>query len=320
MIAVTGANGFIGKNLCAEIKKRGLGAVAIVRTNQAARGLMEEGIECRVAGSIEEIDSEKRLFDGFSTVVHCAGDARDYPKLSDAQKTAIWKINVDGTLNMANIARNQGVKRFVFLSSVKVHGDAKLLRNTLSEESAIEPRGIYGKAKHAAEELLADLAIKDNFEIIIVRIPQLYGCGCGGLLGRVQRLVELQVPFPICHNEGLRSMIGVNNLAAFLIRCCDLNVKMEAACTCFFISDCTDMRIEDFVARLCEARCCRDFSFPMNRRMAQFGLAVIGRTELFERVFGNLKIDTSKARRVLGWYPEYSFEQQTSDIKFRKKK
>jgi nucleoside-diphosphate-sugar epimerase len=285
-VLVTGGRGFVGTELCPYLAGRGWD----VRSEPLR--LMTDPAKWQAS-----LRSTR-------CVVHLAALAHQMRPGSDTE-TAYNRINVEGSRFVAEQAAKAGVRRFVFLSSIKVNGDGGLLPYRATD--APDPRDPYGRSKLAAEQVIREACARSNMEWVIVRPPLVYGPGVKANFRRLLRLVDLGIPLPLGSIENRRSLVGLTNLGSFIETCM---IHPQAAGQVWLIADDECVSTPELLRRLSQHMTRRSllFSFPpiWLRRLAA---ALHVRAE-FERLCGSLQVDASPARLQLGWYPTSSLDSE----------
>jgi nucleoside-diphosphate-sugar epimerase len=204
------------------------------------------------------------------------------------------RVNLDGTISLASQAAAAGVRRFVYVSSAKVNGEAGIY----SEDDPPAPEDAYSISKHEAEVGLRQIASASKMEAVIIRPPLVYGPGVRANFQQLMRAVAFGIPLPLGAVHNLRSLIGVDNLVDFMLTCLE---HPAAAGETFLVSDGEDLSTTDLVRRIARAmdRSPRLVPVPASALMA--AAAVIGRGNAARRVLGTLRLDITKARQRLGW-------------------
>ena len=280
---MTGASGFIGKNLC--------------------RLLIEKGIEvygaCRSPGTIEGVkyikfdllDRSALNLSGFSCVIHLAALLPSTPSRDDD----VFKANYEATLDLAKRSSESGVSRFVFVSSIGVHGVSS--GTVITEESKIKPCNTYTKSKAYAENSLLEPQFKSDLEIVIVRLPMVYSFQTTGNLLLLSSLVSKVPMLPLGGANNRRSFISLKSVSAFLELCVS---KSSLASKVYVLADEDPVSTRDLVLLLASNKGVNVLLFSAPKFLIQFGLAIIGRSQLYKQLFESLEIDSSKARSE-GW-------------------
>jgi nucleoside-diphosphate-sugar epimerase len=301
-ICVTGAGGFVGKVLCRKLVQNGHDVCVALHHGEEWTKLREEvpGVKrCLVIGDLGKSPSVSKGLEGVEVIVHLA--ARVHRMREDIADPLgeYRRTNVDGTMQLAQAAVAQGVRRLVFLSTVKVNGEASS-GMPFTEEDKANPRDPYAISKWEAEEGLRRLALNDGLEVVIVRPPLVYGPGVKANFLRLMQLVARQVPLPLPNPGKRRSLIGVENLADFIVRCVS---HPDAANQMFFVSDGEDISMRDLVVRLAGFLGCSPRVITVPELILRLGGRLAGRGNVIERLTGELVISSEKARQRLGWQP-----------------
>jgi nucleoside-diphosphate-sugar epimerase len=289
-VLVTGASGFIGLPLCALLARAGIEVVAGVRRESAGLAQIGGGAVCRVPiGDIETAPDWSRALAGADSVVHLAARVHVLGTVPDP--AAFHRVNVEGTMRLAEAAARAGVRRLVFISSVKAEGDGG------------DP---YSHSKAEAERRLDEASKRLGLECVIVRPPLVYGPRVRANFLRLMRLVDSGVPLPLANVANRRSLVFVGNLADALRACV---THPDAPGRTFAVSDGEDVSTPDLVRRIAHAleRPVRLFPFPL--ALLRITAAVAGQSKAIDRLTGDLTVDSSPIRSVLGWRPPHSLEQ-----------
>lgn len=246
------------------------------------------------------------VLDGVNAVVHLA--ARVHVMLDNAADplSAFRAVNVDGTLNLARQAAAAGVKRFVFVSSVKVNGEFTLTEQAFTESDMPNPQDPYGLSKHEAELGLRVLGAQTGMEIVIIRPPLVYGPGVKANFASLMRAVQRGWLLPLGAVPNQRSLVGLDNLVDFIVTCISHPL---AANQTFLVSDGHDLSTTELVQGLARAANVPARLLAVPVWALQAGASLLGKGEAVQRLCGNLQVDISKARSLLGWVPPISVEE-----------
>jgi nucleoside-diphosphate-sugar epimerase len=301
-VLFTGANGFVGDALCCELQARGFAIRAAVRSGS----LQVENAEMAAVGAIDgETDWSEALSD-VEVVIHLA--ARVHVMHDDAADPleAFRKVNVAGTEHLARTAAAKGVKRLVYVSSIKVNGDATSDGEKFTEVQAPSLQDPYGISKYEAEQVLRRVAEETGLEVVIVRPPLVYGAGVKGNFVQMLKVLAKGIPLPLASVHNLRSLIYVGNLVDALILCA---THTAAAGQVYLVSDGEDVSTPDLLRRLGAEmkQPARLFSCPLP--MLKLVGTLIGKSAQVERLLGSLQVDSGKIRRELNWIPPYTMQQ-----------
>jgi len=299
-ILVTGANGFIGRALCSHLVFLGHEVLPVVRK---ASGMKNEFI-------IVDGESLHSILQGCDAVVHLAGLSHAMKK-NGYNSTDLFKlVNVDKTLDLAQQAVAAGVRRFIFMSTVKVNGEYTNSGHSFNSISMHDPQDLYSKSKLEAEQGLNLVSEKNNLEVTIIRPPMVYGPGVKGNFHALMRVINWGIPLPLAKIDNLRSMLAIDNLVNFISLCADIPASPNAKNQVFLVSDCHPISTPELLCKISEAYGLKIklFSFPLCL-LRIFGLC-LGKLSLIERLTGSLVVDDSKTFKMLGWKPVVSMDEQ----------
>lgn len=297
-ILITGATGFVGTPLVIRLRQEGC-AIRVAGRHEAA--------DIRVPA----IDGDTRwqgCLEGITTVIHLAAHVHVMsPRPEDAQ--AFHRVNVLGTQNLAEAAAEAGVSRFVFLSTVKVHGEFTT-GNPWTEESPIDPHDEYARSKANAEQILRGISAATNMEMVIVRPPLVYGPGVKANFLALMKAVQRGLPLPLGGMHNRRSMIYIGNLVDLLTHCVR---HPHAGNKAFLVSDGADMTLPELVTALAAEmqKAPRLFSFP--QWMLRVAATLTGRNAVLDRLTASLQIDSSSVRKELRWTPPFAVQEGLRD-------
>jgi nucleoside-diphosphate-sugar epimerase len=291
-VLVTGANGFVGSALSRRLSGDSRFTVrGAVRPRAAS---VPPGIELVTVGDLAPETDWRAALTGQSAVIHLASRVHVMKDSATDPLAEYRRTNVDGTRALALQAAAAGVRRFLFVSSLKVHGE----EGRFSEADAPAPIDPYGVSKHEAERALRDLAARTGMEVVIVRPPLVYGPGAKANFAALMRTIARGIPLPLGAVRNRRSLVAIDNLLDFLTVCL---VHPAAGGETFLVSDGEDLSTPDLVRRLGRAmgRPARIFSLPPS--LLASGAALVGRRAAAARLLGSLSVDVTKARDRLGW-------------------
>lgn len=300
-ILVTGAGGFVGRALCAALQQEKLTGVAALRRAPGGTGLAEE---IAVGDFGPDTDWQASLQD-VACVVHLAARTHVLDDRSPDPLAEYRRINVAATSNLARQAARAGVRRFVFLSSVKVNGESTASR-PYSEHDDPRPEDAYGLSKREAEDALRAIGNETGMEIVILRPPLVYGPGVKGNFLQLLRAVAHGVPLPLASIDNRRSLVYVGNLVDIIIAC----IRTPAAAgKTFLVSDGEDLSTPAMIRRLAAAMGRSPRLLPCPPTLLALAARLFGREAAFRRLNGSLTVDSSLLRETLGWQPRYSTNQ-----------
>lgn len=304
-ILLTGANGFVGRAMRHFLCAAGHDCISVTREVEA----LPDGGSTQAIGDISSHADWRPLLSGVDVVIHLAGRAHVLGESRGDVQGLFDSVNVDGTVNLVQQAVSAGVKRFVYVSSIGVHG-ASTHEVPVNELSPLKPYSPYTISKHRAEQELQVLASTSPMEWVIVRPPLIYAADAPGNFRQLLRLVASGVPLPFSGVKNLRSMVALDNLVDFLGLCC---VHPNAAGQAFVVCDGHDVSTSEIVEHLSAGmkRKARIFWFP--ERLISAGATLIGRRHTYMQLFGSLRVDASKASECLGWKPAIATSDALSE-------
>ncbi len=310
MILVTGATGFIGSHLVRALTARGYPVRAALRRPEAAASL-PAGVEGVAAGDVQDPIAWSPLLRGIDMVIHLAGRAHVLRETYPAAESLYQAVNAAGTAALADAAAASGVRRFVFVSSSKVLGEATPPGVAWTEDTLPEPQDAYGRSKLAAERALQQIAQRTGMELVILRPPVVYGPGVGANIYMLLRLVDAGVPLPLGSVRSRRSLVSVGNLVSAIEL---VATHPGAGGQLLHVTDGEDLSAADLVRRIAEAlgRPARLIPFPAwllraagrtGDLLQRVGLDVPLNTANVVRLVASLLLDSGRLRARLGWWP-----------------
>lgn len=298
---VTGSNGFVGKALCAELQRYGNTVIGVTRAKAASNNHIEHLIIDSIDGAAKWSESLKCV----DIVIHLAARVHVMADTAADPLAEFRKVNVDGTLNLARQTANAGIKRFIFVSSIKVNGENTAPGKPFTEDALPHPQDPYGVSKFEAEQGLLKIAQETGMEVVIIRPPLVYGAGVKANFASMMRAVKRGLPLPLGAIHNKRSFVYVGNLVSMIMCCIE---HPAAANQVFMVSDGDDLSTTGLLRACATALGVRPRLLPVPQKLLQLGAALLGRGDVAQRLCGNLQVDISKARRLLGWTPPFSVE------------
>ena len=303
-VLVTGANGFVGQRLCRELRSNGHHVRAAVR--KKAPSFCEAGTDTVLVGDIAgDIDWSMALAN-IDCIVHLAARVHVMKERGDDPLSEYRKVNVGATLKLARQAVRAGVKRFLFLSSIKVNGEQTCPGRPFREEDEPVPVDPYGISKHEAENELRSLARATGLEVVILRPVLVYGPGVKGNFLSMMRWLYRGVPLPLGALRNRRSLLAIDNLVDLIETCI---VHPEAANQVFLVADGVDYSTTELARRLAEALGVPARLIAVPEKILLAGCFLPGLKSMVTRLTGSLQVDISRARNQLGWSPPVKPEQ-----------
>jgi UDP-glucose 4-epimerase len=299
-ILISGANGFIGQHLVSYLQNKGIQPVLAVRN--------VEGYQVNISGLIVrhfdlnqvELNNDK-LLKNIDVVIHLAGIAHK-KSVSQAEFT---HLNTLGTQRLALQAIHNGIKRFIFISTVKVHGESTTINedDCFNEQSPLNPQDAYAKSKLAGEKLLKEACSGNGMDYVILRVPLIYGPGVKANFYNLLNLLSHNYPLPLSQVENLRSLLYVENL-------CDVIERLIQSPDCknrvFLVKD-YNLSTVDLVTSISTAFKNKPNFFHLPKKLIDPLARVFNQTSKIEKLFGSLVIDDALLRKELLWQPNIDF-------------
>jgi UDP-glucose 4-epimerase len=301
-VIVTGGNGFVGRALCRALSSNGHSVTGVVRHAPTCVPGVDEWV---IAGP--DFDGIERAWPRAlraECVVHLAARVHVMHDPSLDPLAAFRKTNVEGTLRVAKAARENGIRRMVFVSSIKAVAESDPGR-PLREDDPASPQDAYGRSKHEAEIALRKFADESGLDVVIVRPPLVYGPEVRANFLALMRSVAKGIPLPLAGIEARRSLLYVENLADALVKCATV---AEATRQCFHVADDEDATVAELVRAMAKHLNTTARLLPMRASWLRLAGRMTGRLPQVERLIGNLRVDNSHIRDVLDWQPPYRLD------------
>ncbi len=306
-VFVTGASGFVGRSVVDELIRRGYNVSVLVRQRHKEFPSSVKQIVgdlCNLHLSLEDTLSSVEC------IVHLAGIAASNEKRGSRDINSLMTVNCDATLSLARMAIECGVKRFIFLSSVKINGSKTTKGIKFGPESAITPDDSYSYSKYKAEHGLSLLSAHSDMESVVIRAPLIYGPNVKGNFSRILGLVEKSPLLPLASINNERSLLAVENAVDFILLCVDRCKSLSAANQVFYIADPIDISLSTLIKKIIHIFEFRCVVFPFPISVINFVLRGLGKEHICVRLLANLQVDSTKANEMLGWEPPVSLDEQ----------
>ena len=299
-ILVTGANGFVGESLVKRLLSTEHKAIAGVRKLPQ----LQQNCEYRLIGSLKNNTRWTNVLKDIDVIVHAAARVHVMSDEAIDPLNEFRKVNVEGTLNLARQAATTGVKRFIFISSIKVNGEGTELGHPYTADSQPNPTDPYGISKYEAEQGLLKIAETTSLEVVIIRPTLVYGENVKGNFHSLMKWTYKGVPLPIGGvKQNLRSLVSIDNLVDFIITCIDhKNAKNEV----FLISDDNDISTAGLLSEISKGLGVKNKAVNIPPTLINKAAGALGKQGVAQRLSGSLQVDISKAKKLLGWQPKYS--------------
>ncbi|OIP99107.1 MAG: UDP-glucose 4-epimerase [Zetaproteobacteria bacterium CG2_30_46_52] len=307
-ILLTGATGFLGQALLKVLHEQDeYSVIAAVRSPADAIPLQ---VQQFVTGDLRDLTDWSAALTSVDIVVHAAARAHIMNDTATDPLEEFRQVNAKSTLLLARQASEAGVKRFVYISSIKVNGESTQRKPPFSPDDTFITSDPYGISKREAEEGLFALSKATGMEVVIIRPPLVYGPGVKANFLSLMKLSKsgLPLPFGAIHNQ--RSFVAIDNLVDFIVTCI---AHPKAANEVFLISDGHDVSTTELLRKMANAFGKKILLLPVPTAWMSWVLKLLGKENIAERLFGSLRVDSSKARKLLGWKPIVTMDEQLKE-------
>lgn len=298
-VLITGGNGFVGKYLADWLKSYGSYQVMC-----AARSHQRTGSNFLYLDLESDFELVSDLA-GVDVLVHCAARVHVMNDAASDQLTEYRRVNTEATLRLAKQAAKAGVKRFVFLSTIKVNGEQTPEGKPFTADISSPPSDPYGLSKYEAEQGLMAIAKDSGMEVVIIRPPLVYGPGVKANFAAMINLVSKGLPLPLGSINNRRSFVYIGNLVDLIVTCLS---HQQAANQAFLVSDDHDVSTPDLLRLIAKAMGKPSRLIPVPELWLLRLTTVIGKPGIGERLCGSLQVDITKTKTCLGWQPPYTLD------------
>jgi nucleoside-diphosphate-sugar epimerase len=297
-VLITGGTGFVGQLLVRTLQAEGHDVV------RAARQARADSI---LISTVDGNTSWREALKGCDSVVHLAARVHVMNDKSTDPLREFRRVNVEGTVNLARQAAATGVRRFVFLSSVKVNGEATLEGHPFTADDAPAPADFYGVSKHEAEQALRKIAADTRMELVIIRPPLVYGPGVKANFESMMRWLARGIPLPLAAvTQNRRSLVALDNLTDLISTCVS---HPAAANQTFLVSDGEDLSTAGLLRRMGATLGHPARLFYVPPSLLKLGSQLVNKPGVYQRLCSSLQLDITKTRRLLGWTPPVSVDE-----------
>jgi nucleoside-diphosphate-sugar epimerase len=293
-VCVTGANGFVSHAICTSLRAREFSVRPLVR----AATLVD--LDAFSVGDIGPETDWTAALEGADCLIHCAARVHVMEDTATDPLAEFRRVNVQGSLNLARQAAAAGVRRFVFVSSIKVNGETTQLGQPFTADDAPAPLDAYGISKMEAELGLRQLAAQTGMELVIIRPPLVYGPGVKANFAAMMRWLRRGVPLPLGAIHNQRSLVALDNLVDLIVTCL---THPAAANQTFLVSDGEDVSTTELLRRMGQAMGCPTRLIPVPVTWLKLAATMVGKHDVAQRLCGSLQVDIAKTRELLGWCP-----------------
>lgn len=300
-VFLTGITGFVGRAVAEQLLHAGHRVKAAIR--QEAK--LAQGVDPVLFEDLVAQDWTPAL-QGQDVVVHCAARVHVMNEQHQDPLSEFRRVNLEGTLNLARSAAGAGVKRFIFVSSIKVNGEATAPGRPFTADDVPAPLDPYGISKFEAEQQLLALADATGLEVTIVRPVLVYGPGVKANFQSMMNWVNKGVPLPFGAIRNARSMVALDNLADLIVTCTE---HPAAANQVFLVSDGEDLSTTQLLRRVGKALGKSAKLLPVPSLLLTLGARLVGKPGIAQRLCGSLQVDIEKNRVLLGWTPPVGVDE-----------
>ncbi|MBU0533487.1 MAG: NAD-dependent epimerase/dehydratase family protein [Candidatus Omnitrophica bacterium] len=303
IVFITGATGFIGRALCAKMLENGWKVKGTFQ-KESEINTLPVGVEGVHLNAIESDNFNDSDFAEVDTVIHLAARVHIMSDSTVGSPDAFRKVNVLGTERLARMAAKAEVKRFIFISSVKVNGEGDL--KPYNENDIPKPQDAYGISKMEAEQVLASVVAETGLQMVILRLPLVYGQGVKANFKNLIKIAGSGLPLPFKNISNRRSFIYLGNLVDAIITCV---THQLAAGETFMVSDGQDVSTPDLIKMIASAMNKKLLLFSLHPNILKALCKIAGKGKEVEKLTGTLIVDSNKIRNLLGWKPPFSLEE-----------
>lgn len=310
-VLVTGATGFVGRQCCRSLSELGHAVIIVVRDTHCGRNLLDLPHQKHlIIGDIGPTTAWNGILEGIEVVVHLAARVHVMREKAASPLTEFRRVNSLGTEHLARSAARAGVQRFVYLSTIKVNGETTVKR-PFTEQDRPAPCDPYAVSKWEAEQALQRISLETGLEVVVIRLPLVYGPGVRGNFLRLVQLISGGVPLPFGSIKNSRSLLGLTNLVDLISTCV---VHHAAANQTFLVSDREPLSTPALIAHIAAAlqRSARLLPFPP--KILQLAGSALRMKAEVERFCNSLVVDSQKVCRVLRWSPPISIDEEMDKV------
>jgi nucleoside-diphosphate-sugar epimerase len=302
---ITGATGFVGQAMCRKLLACGWNVSGTIRPALHDMSALPPGVAPCSVDSLGPGTDWRRALSGIGVIVHLAARVHIMKEIAEDSLMEFRQVNTHATERLARMAAQTGVKRLVFLSTVKVNGEDSGIR-PFNETDSAHPRDAYAVSKWEAEQALKRVADETKLEIVILRSPMVYGPGVKGNFLRLLKAVRKGIPLPFASVNNLRSLIFVENLVEAIMICM---THPQAKGKTYLLSDDEHISTAELISRIARALGKSARLWPFPAELLRFAATLAGKSSGADKLLGSLLVDSSKIRSELGWKPSASLDQ-----------
>lgn len=305
-ICITGATGFIGSHVVNYLSKKNY--KILVLTSEKTTKILNNNLSKFNLETSKDI--KDNISNNYDVFLHMAGCNNSLKKNKQDQLLELRRINRDLTISLGKLAAESGIKRFIYISSIKVNGETTQIGSSFSEQMDNIPSQIYGLSKYEAEQGLLEIAKNTSMEVVIIRPPLVYGPGVKGNLAKLITCIRGGIPLPFALVKNSRSFIAIENLVDFILLCTDIRKSSKAGNEIFVISDGQDISLRKFIKKISYAYQVNLIMLPLPLLFMKLLGRIFRKTDIVNSLLDNLQINNSKAYELLNWRPIITIDKQ----------
>jgi nucleoside-diphosphate-sugar epimerase len=302
-ILLTGATGFIGKSLSSVLEASSHNLISVVRSQVSTPHVIVPNIDGDTDWS--------NILPGIDVVIHLAARVHVMRESSLDASNLYRHANVDATINLAKQSLSFGVKRFIFLSSIKAMGDQTIDGGAFTTDTICNPEDPYGRSKLEAELALHEIIKMSEMELVIIRPPLVYGPGVKANFQSLIKLVQMGIPLPLAGIRNKRSLIGIDNLVDLIVSCVS---NPAAANQTFLASDDQDLSTSELLSQMANSLGLPSRLFKVPELIPKFFTIFPPAARVVDRLYGSLQVDISRTKQILGWNPPFTVDDGLNKI------
>lgn len=306
-ILLTGASGFVGGAVCKRLLTTYPGEL-VLTTRDSLLDIPQPNVVVKIS-AIDSATDWSDALQGVKVVIHSAARAHIMNDQAADPLAEFRRVNAEGTLNLARQAQAAGIKRFIFISSIKVNGEQTKINQPYKADDAPKPIDPYGVSKLEAEQGLQKLAAETNMEIVIIRPVLVYGEGVKANFLNMMKWLHHNIPLPLGAIKNKRSLVALDNLVDLIVTCID---HPKAANQIFLVSDGEDLSTTELLQRMAKALHKSVWLLPIPGFLLGLGAGLLGKHAMAQRLCGSLQVDISKTQQLLGWAPPVTVDAALS--------